>query len=105
MKTKRTTVAKALSFDSKMVSPDELYLDPRNPRLAGLHLSLDDQDKILSVLWKDRAVDEVVESIAANGYWQHEVLFVARESGKLVVIEGNRRLAAVKLVLLWHYRG
>jgi hypothetical protein len=75
-----------------------LYLDPTNPRLAGLRLTLDDQKKILGVLWKERAVNEVVDSIAANGYWEHEVLFAARESGKLVVIEGNRRLAAVKLL-------
>ena len=38
-------------------------------------------------------------SIAASGYFDHEPLFVAREQGKDVVIEGNRRLAAVKLLL------
>jgi hypothetical protein len=98
MKKRRPTGTTAYAFDLKKVSPDELYLDPTNPRLAGLRLGLDDQEKVLAVLWKERAVNEVVDSIAANGYWQHEVLFAARESGKLVVIEGNRRLAAVKLL-------
>jgi hypothetical protein len=51
------------------------------------------------VLWRERAVNELVDSIAASGYWEHEELFAAREAGKLVVIEGNRRLAAVKLLL------
>jgi hypothetical protein len=82
----------------EMVSPDELYLDSTNPRLAGRGLTLKDQDGILGILWRELAVNEVVDSIAANGYWQHEALFAVREAGKLVVIEGNRRLAAVKLL-------
>ena len=98
MKKKRMIEMQAPLFPLGKESPDRLCLDPTNPRLAGLRLGLDDQDKILAVLWKERAVNEVVDSIAANGYWQHEVLFAARESGKLVVIEGNRRLAAVKLL-------
>ncbi len=35
----------------------------------------------------------------AGGYWPHEELFVSKEAGRLVVIEGNRRLAAVKLLM------
>ncbi len=98
MKRRRPTGAAAYTLALKKVSPSDLRLDATNPRLAGLRLGVDDQDKILAVLWKERAVNEVVDSIAANGYWQHEVLFAAREAGKLVVIEGNRRLAAVKLL-------
>src|SRR5438874_1795818 len=77
----------------------ELYLDPENPRLAGLDLALDDQETIIRTLWRDRAVNELVDSIASSGYWEHEELFAERRKDKLVVIEGNRRLAAVKLLL------
>ena len=77
----------------------ELFLDHLNPRLAGLNLTPDHQDEILRVLWQERAVNELVDSIAKSGYWEHEELFAAKESGQLVVIEGNRRLAAVKLLL------
>jgi hypothetical protein len=45
------------------------------------------------------AVDEIAMSIAASGYFDYEPLFVAEENGRTVVIEGNRRLAAVKLLL------
>jgi hypothetical protein len=38
-------------------------------------------------------------SVAASGFWGHEPLLVTEEHGKLVVIEGNRRLAAVKVLL------
>lgn len=76
----------------------KLFLDPFNPRLAGMELGIDNQDEITKVLWQDRAVNELVDSIASSGYWEHEELFAAKEDGKLVVIEGNRRLAAVKLL-------
>jgi hypothetical protein len=80
------------------VEVKDLHLDPENPRLAPLALTVHQQDEILKVLWEDRAVNELVDSIAASGYWVHEELFAAKEAGKLVVIEGNRRLAAVKLL-------
>lgn len=84
---------------AKLIPVHELLLDPRNPRLAGMDLTLNDQEEILKVLWRDRAVNELVDSIAASGYWRHEELFACRESGKLIVIEGNRRLSAVKLLV------
>lgn len=89
--------AKPLQAPTPLLVKD-LYLDPKNPRLAGQNFSVDQQDEIAKMLWQDRAVNELVDSIAASGYWQHEELFAAKEGGKLVVIEGNRRLAAVKLL-------
>ncbi|HLG15179.1 MAG TPA: hypothetical protein VJH03_11850 [Blastocatellia bacterium] len=83
----------------KWVDVRGLYLDPKNPRLAGNDLSLDDQLEILRLLWQERAVNELVDSIASSGYWNHEVLFAVKEGERLVVIEGNRRLAAVKLLV------
>jgi hypothetical protein len=91
------TAAKPLP-PPKDIPVTDLYLDPRNPRLAGEDLTVDQQDEIAKILWRDRAVNELVDSIAASGYWKHEELFAAKEGGKLVVIEGNRRLAAVKLL-------
>lgn len=84
---------------AKPVAVKDLYLDPQNPRLAGLELTIDQQDEILKTLWQERAVNELVDSIATSGYWEHEELFATKEGGTLVVIEGNRRLAAVKLLL------
>ncbi len=80
------------------ISPTQLLLDPGNPRLAGHDFGLEDQDSILEWLWKNKSVNELVDSIVASGFWQHEELFAAREGGKLVVVEGNRRLAAVKVL-------
>src|SRR5437867_4239166 len=64
-----------------------LPLDPPNPRIAELKLTIKDQDRILQWLWKNKAVSELVVSMLAGGYWRHEELFVSEEDGKLVVIE------------------
>lgn len=76
----------------------ELLLDPKNPRLAGLFDEPPTQDELLEYLWKEMAVDEVAISIALNGFQEYEPLFATREDGRLRVIEGNRRLAAVMLL-------
>jgi len=75
----------------------DLNFDRRNPRLFLDHDLA--EGELIELLWRDFAVDEVALSIASNGYFQHEPLFVAEEEGAIVVIEGNRRLAAVKLLL------
>ena len=87
-----------LPSDPEDMPADDLYLDPLNPRLAGSGLGVEDQEAILRILWRERAVNEIADSVAASGFWPHEVLFAAKEKGKWVVIEGNRRLAAVKLL-------
>ena len=83
----------------------DLLLDPENPRLAsgeGANL----QEEIIGILWREMAVDEVAFSIAANGFFPEEPLFVvpgdpkkAGQRGKYIVVEGNRRLAAVILLV------
>lgn len=82
------------------ISVDDLLLDDENPRLAETP-GVTTQKQLLQVLWEEMAVDEVAQSIAANGYFKEEPLFVIRATGhkgKYVVVEGNRRLAAVRLL-------
>ena len=96
---KRTTKAnKPPPGEVKDVPAADLYFDGRNPRLveAGAPES---QKEILRVLWREFAVDEIALSIAANGYFPYEPLFATKEDGRLVVVEGNRRLAAVRLLV------
>ena len=78
----------------------ELVLDPLNPRLA-LDARLGD-DAILSRMYVDEALEELAASFARNGYFWEEPLVVVpgegKYDGKFVVVEGNRRLAALKLL-------
>lgn len=84
--------------EPELCDVSSLLFDYKNPRIA-LTDTPEDQGKILEVLWRDFAVDEIALSIAQNGFFAYEPLFATREKGHLVVIEGNRRLAAVKLLL------
>src|ERR1035441_5334000 len=79
----------------------ELRLDTRNPRLAELGIDTDvSQPELVKALWDEMAVEEVAMSIAYSGYFDHEPLFVEDSGdGTYVVIEGNRRLAAVMLLV------
>jgi hypothetical protein len=84
---------------------DRLLLDSENPRLASSALTTGQKD-LLRVLWTEMAVDEVALSIAENGFFPEEPLFVIpaettkqkASKNKFVVVEGNRRLAAVMLL-------
>jgi hypothetical protein len=80
-----------------MLAEERLLLDAKNPRFYGVDGS-SDQQSMLHTLWRDFAVDEIAYSIAANGYFAYEPLFATPEDGDHVVVEGNRRLAAVKLL-------
>jgi len=78
----------------------ELHFDHHNPRMAEYGIEAATPEKeILTTLWDAMDVLELVQSIAASGFFPHEALIVAEEKGKKIVIEGNRRLAAVKVLL------
>ena len=73
-----------------------LVLDRQNPRLISGDGAEDDA-AIIAHLYRREALDELLQSIAANGYLDIEPLIVLRDDERLVVLEGNRRLAAVRL--------
>lgn len=81
---------------------DNLKLDIQNPRIASITNDKTlSQDELVKLLWTEMAVAEIALSIAVNGYFSGEPLFVvpAKETGKYIVVEGNRRLAAVRILL------
>ena len=78
----------------------EMVFDLKNPRLFEYALNTNSSEAdVIEVLWDVMDVRELVLSIEASGFFPHEPIIVAHENGKNVVIEGNRRLAAVKLLL------
>lgn len=81
------------------VATKDLQLDPENPRLVE-HFGDEEtsQEELLRILWQHMAVDELALSIAASGYFDYEPLFIVPAGDKWHVIEGNRRLAAVRLL-------
>ena len=82
--------------DVKLVALSSLMFDRQNPRLAEFDLTVASTDQeVIKLLWQTMDVRELVMSIAASGFLSHEPLIVTEEH---VVIEGNRRLAAVRLL-------
>ncbi len=78
----------------------DLRFDLRNPRLVEFDLSpTASAPEVIRVLWQAMEVREIALSIAASGFFSHEPVIVANEDGRNVVIEGNRRLAAVQILL------
>lgn len=79
-----------------------LFLDPLNPRLGRSHTGPNvTQEEVLDLM-KDWTLDELAVSFLESGYWPQEALLVVEEKlygqERLVVVEGNRRLAALKLL-------
>lgn len=88
------------SHEVTLESPIDLLFDSHNPRLVELlEDGSADQENLLLMLWENMAIDELVMSISASGYFPYEPLIAIREEGNGIVIEGNRRLAALKLLL------
>lgn len=84
-----------------MMSVSELFFDIRNPRLVEFNeiTTQTSEERIIQILWETMDVRELVLSIAASGYFKNEPLIVSTETGRNIVIEGNRRLAAIKVIL------
>ena len=88
-----------MSKEIEFAELDDIALDPLNPRLgmsvAGDALS---QDQIYDLM-KDWSLEELATSFVESGFWPHEaVLCVPEKIGdkELVVVEGNRRIAALR---------
>ena len=77
-----------------------LDFDYENPRLTtGDNLSTHDEKNMICSLRDIAALDELIQSICNNGYFNLEPLIVlGDECGPFTVLEGNRRLAAIKLI-------
>lgn len=90
----------SISLKPTPIKVASLHFDHDNPRLAeyGIKSATKESD-ILKILWEAMDVLELVQSIAASGYFHHEPLIVTKEKGANIVIEGNRRLAALKILL------
>jgi len=94
------------SANAELVPVGNLLLDADNPRLSSGQNGAVQQDELARILWNEMAVDEVALSIAANGYFPEEPLIVIpsgpnqkdEKKQKYIVVEGNRRLAAIRIL-------
>jgi hypothetical protein len=78
--------------------PTELLdFDPANPRLFEDGIKNPTESQIILALADTADLAEVVESVAANGYIDIEPIIAQQVGDRWRVLEGNRRLAAIRI--------
>jgi hypothetical protein len=83
------------SWPTTRRSVASLHLDVKNPRL-GRETSARAPREVIQYLFEHDKALEVAQSIATRGYFPNEPLLAINENDQLIVVEGNRRLAALK---------
>jgi len=78
---------------------EDLLFDPDNPRFPSTVRGTN-EDEVIEWMLKDATIVELMSSIGEKGYFPGEPLLVvpAKKANKYLVVEGNRRLCAVKLL-------
>jgi len=73
---------------------DKIMLDPENPRL-GDQVDGHDQKLLLEAIVETHGIEDVISSIAVNGYFTGEpILCRLNSKDEYICLEGNRRLTA-----------
>jgi ParB-like chromosome segregation protein Spo0J len=86
-------------WNTPRVSVTKLLLDSSNPRLSEPGELAASQGDIISELVSHEKVETLAKSISANGYFPNEAPFVIKAEDYYIVVEGNRRIAACKILL------
>lgn len=86
-------------MDNKIVEIDtkKLDFDPQNPRFFRLN-DASNAATVIEEMLDDESVHDLMLSIGQQGYFPGEPLLAVKDGGQYIVVEGNRRLAAVKLL-------
>lgn len=78
------------------IAIDELNLDIKNPRTDNGQKNISENSVIKELL--EENVLDLAKDIAENGYLAVSTLMVVEENNKKIVIDGNRRLLAAKIL-------
>lgn len=80
------------------IKTSDLHFDPDNPRFYRLN-NAHQVEAVIEEMLDDESVQDLMLSIGQKGYFEGEPLLVTKDAdGKMIAVEGNRRLAAVKLL-------
>lgn len=85
------------TWPTKRLAVASLHLDKKNPRLGRETLASAPRQIIQYLFDHDKALD-VANSIVRSGFFANEPLLAIKEDGRFVIVEGNRRLAALKVL-------
>lgn len=84
-------------WEQRQLTVDAIHLDKQNPRLPEEMLN-QSQSAIIHYLVNEFKILEIAQSIVKNGFFINEIPIVVKEGRNFVVVEGNRRITALKLL-------
>lgn len=87
------------NWKDDVVDVATLELDLQNPRLPKHVKDQKDITQVRNYLLEKEDVMRIAKNIANNGYHHSAVAIVCKENGRIIVLDGNRRLAACQLLL------
>ena len=77
------------------LSIDQVFIDYKNPRYL---YKVDDDIKAIDKLCQEENVYELAKDISAVGLNPMDIFGVTQQNDNYIVVEGNRRLCAIKLL-------
>jgi hypothetical protein len=84
-------------WDEEKRSVTSLLLDPNNPRIPPSGRELSQRDLIAELVEHDHVYD-LARDIVSDGWSPLELMIALEEDDKTYILEGNRRLCALKLL-------
>ncbi|WP_422410182.1 MULTISPECIES: ParB N-terminal domain-containing protein [unclassified Endozoicomonas] len=81
----------------EVINLEQLELDHHNPRLP-TRLRIQPEEVVINWMLTDASLIELMLAIGNNGFFPGEPLLTIKEGDRYIVIEGNRRLASLKLL-------
>lgn len=85
-------------YTTNKIKIDELYLDEKNPRF--IIPPNPSQQSIVDYLIENEEVEKLAEDIAqSGGLYAGERIIVTKEDDRWIVLEGNRRICACKILM------
>jgi len=85
-------------WKEKRINVTKLRLDNKNPRFSHIQREVTQNDLINEMIMNYKIYD-LASSIAEDGFFPDKNLICIFEANNYVVVEGNRRLAAIKALL------
>lgn len=101
-------------LNEKVIDIKDLLLDPNNPRFSKHLDEITPPDKLandevqvvayaqMNDVRNHFEIDELVEAIMADGFIHVDKIFVKKINNKYLIIEGNRRITAIKKIFKDH---
>lgn len=86
------------SWKRKKIHITSLKLDTQNPRLSGFRGKEPNQTQIIEYMIEHENIQLLAKNIAKIGFLPNNEPIVCKENGKYVVLEGNRRTTACKIL-------